>query len=135
MVRNDIARQKVARANAWLSDAEMLLSASTPTVRDLDLASFYLFLSIQECIDLAAHWIAEEGWPPADEAGATFDILATYNHITPQHATELRAATGLRNRIAHGYARVDHGRMMKEYPSGVSALREFLVVVADRAER
>ena len=41
-----------------------------------DLALFYLFLAIQECIDLAAHWVADGGWPPPDDAGSTFDVLA-----------------------------------------------------------
>ena len=33
-----------------------------------DLALFYLFFAIQECVDLAAHWVADEGWMTPDDA-------------------------------------------------------------------
>ena len=60
MVRRDVVGQKVARASTWLDDADTILSRPEPEflaeARDRDLATFYLFLAIQECIDLAAHW-------------------------------------------------------------------------------
>ena len=66
MVRRDVVAAKLARARAWLNDAASALQSpletflSDPKSRDLSL--FYLFLAIQECIDLAAHWVADEGW-------------------------------------------------------------------------
>jgi len=58
VVRPDVAGARIARAQAWLTDAEGLLDRSTADfVGDRsgrDLALFYLFLAIQECIDLAA---------------------------------------------------------------------------------
>jgi uncharacterized protein YutE (UPF0331/DUF86 family) len=45
----------------------------------------------------------------------------------------LRGAAGLRNRIAHGYETVDHGRVQREYRDGISALRVFLATVATAA--
>jgi uncharacterized protein YutE (UPF0331/DUF86 family) len=43
------------------------------------------------------------------------------------------ATVGLRNRIAHGYAAVDHGRVQSEFQEGTSALRRFLARVASEA--
>ena len=87
MVRRDVVGQKVARASAWLDDADAILSRPEPEflaeVRDRDLATFYLFLAIQECIDLAAHWVADEGWTPPDDAASAFDILADRDLTTP----------------------------------------------------
>ena len=45
----------------------------------------------------------------------------------------LRGAVGLRNRIAHGYASVDHARVHEEYRAGVEALRRFLSLVSSEA--
>ena len=80
MVRPDVAARKVARAAAWLNDVETFTARPEQTfiedLRGRDLATFYLFLAIQECLDLGAHWVADEGWGVPDEAGATFDLLA-----------------------------------------------------------
>jgi uncharacterized protein YutE (UPF0331/DUF86 family) len=137
MVRPEVAAARVARAQAWLSDAEALLAASPDEFvadrRGRDLALFYLFLAIQESIDLAAHWVADEGWAPPDDAGSTFDVLADRGVIARPVADGLRAAAGLRNRIAHGYAMLDYRRVQEESRTGIRPLRVFLEAVASAA--
>lgn len=137
MVKVDLAARKVARAKAWLDDAEEILSRPAEEfladVKSRDLATFYLFLAIQECIDLAAHWIADAGWDVPDEAGATFDLLSEHGILDRDLVDAMRGAVGLRNRIAHGYASVDHVRVQKEYRHGVAALRHFLALVSAEA--
>ncbi len=99
-------------------------------MKDRDLAIFYLFLAIQECIDLAAHWVADSSWGVPDEAGATFDVLAEREAIDRELANTLCAAVGLRNRIAHGYAMLDYRRVQAEALAGLPALRRFLDAVS-----
>jgi uncharacterized protein YutE (UPF0331/DUF86 family) len=130
LARPEVIEKKVTRASAWLDDAEALTSRPgeefLSDVKVRDLASFYIFLTIQECIDLAAHWVAEAGWSAPDDAASLFDVLADREVIDRDLATSLRGAVGLRNRIAHGYASVDHARMQSEFREGASALRRFL---------
>ncbi|MCP4656913.1 MAG: DUF86 domain-containing protein [bacterium] len=45
-----------------------------------------------------------------------------------------RAAAKLRNRIAHGYASVDHGRFYEEVLEGRNSLKRFLAAMADAAD-
>ena len=137
MVRPDVAARKIARASAWLDDAEAILSRPVEELaaaaKDRDLAAFYLFLAIQESVDLAAHWVADAGWMVPDDAASTFDVLADRAAIDRGLATSLRLATGLRNRIGHGYALLDHRRLHAESQEGIPALREFLTAVATTA--
>lgn len=137
MVHRDVVAAKVGRARGWLTECAAAFSEPVDGfVRDRvrrDLALFYLFLAIQECIDIAAHWVADEGWGDADEAGSAFDILADHEVIPRQTATVLRAAAGLRNRIAHGYAMLEHERVHAEAQAGIPALRVFLASVAGAA--
>ncbi len=74
-----------------------------------------------------------EGWEPPDAAGAAFDLLADRGAITQRVADAMRAATGLRNRIAHGYVRVEHRSIYDEAPEGLAAMREFLSAAANAA--
>ena len=96
-------------------------------------ADLYLFLAIQKCIDLAAHWVADAGWGEPDDAGSAFDVLADRAVIDRETATSLRAAAGLRNRIAHGYALLDYGRVHDEAQTGIPALRRFLLAITEAA--
>ncbi len=137
MVRRDVVASKVGHARTWLNDAESLFERSVEAfrtdVQGRDLALFYLFLAIQECIDLAAHWVADEGWGEPDDAGSAFDLLADRGVITREWATALRAATGLRNRIAHGYALLDYARVQREAREGIPSIRTFLAAIATSA--
>jgi|RhiMetdeSRZDD1v2_1073273.scaffolds.fasta_scaffold65385_2 uncharacterized protein YutE (UPF0331/DUF86 family) len=135
MVRRDLVARKVSRAATWLDDAAMLLSRPFEEYqqqpRDRDLAAFYLMLGIQECIDIAAHWVADEGWGSPDDAAGAFDVLADRGVIEHPLANVLHGAVGLRNRIAHGYARLDHERIHAEATGGLTALRGFLSKVSE----
>ncbi len=137
MVRADVVGRKVARATVWLADASAILSRPREEYvadrRQRDLASFYLQLAIQEAIDLAAHWISEEGWTPPADASATFDVLAERGAIDRELATAMRAAVGVRNRIAHGYAGLDHDRLHAEASAGVRGVERFLAAIAAAA--
>lgn len=75
---------------------------------------------------------ARDGRPAAERGGGTWsiDILADHAVISRQTATVLRAAAGLRNRIAHGYAMLEHERIHAEAQAGIPALRTFLAAVA-----
>lgn len=91
MVRPEVAAARVARAQAWLSDAEPLLA------------------------------------PSPDEFVADRGVIAR------PVANGLRAAAGLRNRIAHGYAMLDYRRVQEESRAGIRPVRLFLEVVASAA--
>ena len=137
MVRRDVVARKTARATAWMDDAEALLSQPPEVfladVKSRDLATFYVFLAIQEAVDLGAHWIADAGWTPPDDMAAVFDVLVERHAIDQSLADALRSAAGLRNRIAHGYASLDHRRLQLESQDGLSSLRRFFAAVTTAA--
>lgn len=137
MVNRDLVARKIARARTWLADAGTRLDRPRDeflaAAESRDLATFYLFLAMQESLDLAAHWVSDEGWEAPDDAAGTFDVLARHQAITGDLATDLRKVVHLRNRIAHGYATLDHARLYEEASAGIASLRAFLVRVAEAA--
>lgn len=136
-MERDLVARKVARAAAWLDDVEARIAVEPAAfVADADradLAAFHLQLAVQECVDLAGHWISARGWPPPDRAGAAFDALAARGAIPGELAAFMRGATSLRNRIAHGYVDVDPARLQAECSAGLPELRRFLDLVARAA--
>lgn len=137
MVKPEVVRRKISEAASRLEKAEIILSKPPEEFlandEQQDLASFYLLLAIQECIDLAAHWLSDEGWDPPAEASSLFNVLASHKAIDRDLAKSLGKAVSLRNRIAHGYSSVDHERIQAEYQTGVADLRRFLAAVASAA--
>ena len=137
MVKVDVVRRKVTAALTRISRAESVLALPAHVFladeASKDLASFNLFLAIQECIDLASHVVADEDWGPVDDAASAFDLLAGHRVIDRGLAEEMRRAVGLRNLIAHGYSLVDHQRIQDGYREGVASLRRFLAAVAEKA--
>lgn len=137
MVRPDVASARIGRATARLQDAEDIFSRDTETflaaIKDRDLAIFYLFLALQECIDLAANWVADAGWGVPDDAGSTFDVLADRGVIDRPIADRLREGVGLRHRIAHGYALLDYDRVRSDALIGIPVMRVFLAAVGREA--
>ena len=70
-----------------------------------------LFVAIQACLDLAAHWLADEGWNVPDRYGELFVALADHGVIPRPLALRLVAAAGLRNLVAHQYGALDWVRI------------------------
>jgi uncharacterized protein YutE (UPF0331/DUF86 family) len=135
MVDHDVLARRIATATARLRDVRELLDRSREDfladVRGRDLTAFYLQLAIQDCIDLASHWVSDAGWTPPEDAGSAFDTLADHGVIPRELATILRQAVGLRNVIAHGYAALDHGRFFVEVREALPELERYLAALAE----
>lgn len=138
MVERDVFVRKIAAARSRLAAAGEIFARPIESFardeKERDLATFYLFLAIQECIDIAAHWVADDALGVPDEAATTFEILRTNAILDEDIAKGLRGAVGLRNRIAHGYAGLDPGRMYHEFKAGAEVLKRFLSIAARRVD-
>ena len=66
-----------------------------------------LQLSIQICLDIGAHLIAERGLEQPTEYRGVFRSLADAAIIDRELAYRLADAAGLRNLLVHGYADLD----------------------------
>lgn len=101
-------RDAVARIRAVLPEAPETFEADR-TAREVVILN--LFIAVQTCLDLATHWLADEGWDVPQSYGEIFLALADHEVIPRELARRLVAAVGLRNLIAHQYGRVDWARV------------------------
>jgi uncharacterized protein YutE (UPF0331/DUF86 family) len=96
----------------------------------LDLVSFNLMLAVQACTDIAAHLIADEGWPPAKDLADAFRRLHDEGVISRETGDALAQATGLRNVVAHVYAQADPDLVFRAATTGLDDLERFSREVA-----
>jgi len=103
-----IVRDAVARIRSVLPPSREAFEADR-TAREVVVLN--LFVAIQACLDLAAHWLADEGWDVPDRYGELFLALADHGVIPRPLALRLVAAAGLRNLVAHQYGALDCARI------------------------
>ena len=92
-----------------------------------------LLVAIQTCLDLASHWLADEGWDVPATYGDVFLALADHDVLPHDLARRLAAASGLRNLIAHQYAVLDWARVHAIAQSELEHLEAFCAALAAKA--
>ena len=73
-----------------------------------DLAARYLHLAVEASIDLANHWIADQGLRTPDSNRDSFTVLEEAGEIDATLAERMRGWAGFRNVLVHDYIAIDH---------------------------
>ena len=125
-------RDAVTRIREVLPDSVQALRENR-TAREVVILN--LFISLQEAIAVATHWLADEGWDVPQSYGEAFTVLADRHILEQKLAQRLRAASGLRNLIAHQYGAVDVDRIFALASNEIEDLLSFCQQVAQHAQR
>ena len=123
-------RDAVARIRAVLP-ADIEAFVSDRTTREVVVLN--LFVALQECMSLAAHWLADEGVDVPQTYGDMFRRLGERGVISGELAVRLAAASGLRNLVAHQYGILDSRRVFTLASERLDDLLAFCTQLADRA--
>ena len=101
-------------------------------MRDLDRQesiAFNMHLAIQNCMDIAAHIISDEGLGVPGSAGEMFFILQENGFLSADLADRMVKAVGFRNLLVHEYQKIDLQRLHKAADNNVDDLIEYLSAV------
>ena len=101
------------------------------TVREV--VTLNLMVAIQDCLDLATHWLADAGWNVPETYGDVFLALAEHEIIAREMATRLAGAAAFRNLVAHQYGALDWRRVYALATSDLGDLESFCSILAGRA--
>ena len=120
-------REQIARLRRRRPDA---LERFRDDVDLQDAVAMSLLVAVQDALDIALHIAADEGWGVPASYAESFESLRAHGVIPAETARELAGMAALRNRLAHGYATVDHERLWRQLPGGTDALERFASLVA-----
>lgn len=87
-------------------------------------------VSVQVCLDVGAHLVAELGLHAPDDYRGVFDSLRSAG-LEPGLADRLEDAAGMRNVLVHGYLEVDE-KIVWEALERLDDLRQFAAFAAGR---
>ncbi len=139
MVDEAVLAKKLAAIRDAVARIREVLPSSAEAFREnrtaREIVILNLFVGLQEAIALATHWLADEGWDVPQNYGDAFMALAERQILERDLADRLRAASGLRNLIAHQYGVVDAGRIFDLASKDVEDLLLLCRQLAQHAER
>jgi uncharacterized protein YutE (UPF0331/DUF86 family) len=95
-----------------------------------EVVTLNLFVAIQACLDLAAHWLADAGLAVPATYGEVFAALAAHGVIPHALTDRLAAAAAFRNLVAHQYGVLDWARVHAVATSGLDDLEAFCAALA-----
>ena len=87
-------------------------------------------VALRECLSLATHWLADEGWEVLATYAEVFRVPAERDVLEHDLAARMAAAAGLRNLIAHRYGALDWTRVHDVASHHVQDLLRFCDVAA-----
>jgi len=136
-----VDRPIVARKIAALRDAVARIQEVLP--EDLDrflddrtareVVALNLLVAIEEAVDLATHWLADEGREVPDTYAEVFRAMARAGVIEVELGRRLAGAVALRNLIAHRYGVLDWSRVHSIASHDLGDLEAFAAALAKRA--
>ena len=97
-----------------------------------EVVTLNIFVAIQDCLDLAAHWLADAGWDMPSAYADVFTALVRHDVIPLELATRLAAAAAFRNLVAHQYGVLDWRRVHALASSDLDDLDAFCAIPAER---
>lgn len=133
MVDKDLARTKLTYIAANVALLERKAGLPLPGfLNDIDqqyVVLHALQLAIQAAIDLAAHFLADEGWEVPARSGQVFSVLAERAVIAEELASRLRKMASFRNLVVHEYGEVDLKIVYEIWHKSLGDLKEFAAAV------
>lgn len=98
-------------------------------LKDIDIQESILFniqMAVQNCIDIAAHIISDEGLGVPGSTNEMFYLLEENGYLNNEVTEKMVKAVGLRNLVVHEYGKVDLDRIFEVAQKDISDLNEYL---------
>jgi len=134
MIDRGVIREKMGTVERNLEEARKIgkqdLKAFSGNYRDILAAKHALLESIEACLDIASHIIAEKGFRRPADYKDMFNILGENGIISPGLFERLAEMAKFRNFLVHKYAEIEERRLHKILRENLSDIEEFLKAIA-----
>ena len=133
MVDRDIILAKASSVKRRLSRIIEKRNTDLQTfLQDIDRQEIILFnlqMAIQNCIDIAAHIISEEGFGVPGSTSEMFYLLEENGYIDSALTEKMVKAVGFRNLIVHEYRKIELKQVFEVAHEDIKDLNEYLISI------
>jgi uncharacterized protein YutE (UPF0331/DUF86 family) len=106
-------------------------------LKDIDRQESLLFniqMGIQNCIDIAAHIISDEGLGVPGSTNDMFYLLEENGYLNSEITEKMVKAVGFRNLIVHEYAKIELKQVFEIAQEDINDLNEYLMSIFDKLD-
>ncbi|MBW2195607.1 MAG: DUF86 domain-containing protein [Deltaproteobacteria bacterium] len=129
-VDRDLVLAKATSVRRHLNRVTEKRDVDLPTfLKDVDRQESILFnlqMAIQNCIDIAAYIIGEEGFGVAGSTNEMFYLLEENGFMDTELTEKMVSAVGFRNLIVHEYSKVELKEVFEVAHKDIKDLNEYL---------
>ena len=133
MVDKDLVLSKASSVKRHLNRIKEKRDTDLKTfLKDLDRQESILFnlqMAIQNCIDIAAHIISEEGVGVPGSTNEMFYLLEDNGYISVDITEKMVKAVGFRNFIVHEYGKVELKQVFEVAKKEIEDLEKYLLSI------
>lgn len=133
MVDRDLVLAKASSVKRYLSRVAEKGNTDLETfLHDMDLQEIILFnlqMSIQNCIDIAAHIISDKGLGVPGSTSEMFYLLEENGYLDRKLAEKMVKAVGFRNLVVHEYSKIELERVFELAHKDSKDLHDYLVAL------
>jgi uncharacterized protein YutE (UPF0331/DUF86 family) len=137
MVDSAILADKIASVRDAVTRIREVLPAEQDAFRAdrtaREVVILNLFIALQDCLSLAAHWLSDAGIDVPQSYAQAFLRLGDRGVVPAELAARLAAASGLRNLVAHRYGVLDWDRIHEIASTRLDDLLAFCEALARRS--
>jgi len=134
-LNEDLLRQKLAELAQYLDELEPL-SASSFDAYQADYIKRHaveklIELIVETASDINRHILESSGAAPPVTYFSTFDEMGNTGILSKPLAARLASTTGLRNRLVHGYEKIQHQIVYRSVKPLIKDYRQYFVRIND----
>jgi uncharacterized protein YutE (UPF0331/DUF86 family) len=86
-------------------------------------------MAVQNCIDIAAHIISEEGFGVPGSTNEMFYLLEENGYLDSELTEKMVKAVGFRNLIVHEYGKIELKQVFEVAQEDIKDLDEYLISI------
>ncbi len=140
MPNGDVIKSKLAAMSIYLDKLMPYLERYRKGEIALDHPDVFIIerlfqLIVDAAIDINTHIITRGNLEPADDYEGTFRTLGKNKVISFSLGDEIAGSVGLRNRMVHGYEKVQVKKMLDDISSGIGQYVEYMKQISEFMEK
>ena len=130
MVDREIIIAKASSVKRHLERVKKKVNVDLQTfLGDLDCQEIILFnlqMAVQNCIDIAAHIISEEGFGVPGSNNEMFYLLEENQYLSQEITEKMVKAVGFRNLIVHEYTKIEINQVYETARNDIKDIYHYL---------
>lgn len=106
-------------------------------LKDIDRQESILFnlqMAVQNCVDIAAHIVSDEGFGVPGSTNEMFYLLEENGFLHSELTEKIVKAVGFRNFIVHEYAKLDLEQVFEISHEDINDFNEYLKAIFDKLD-